>query len=98
MSDKSAPEGEFDSYLYAITHDLKSFSRAMRVIPDWIVEDLAGSQTSLPGDVADHLMMLQHYARGMDRMLDGLTDLSRVGRLANEPGPIHLGEALERDE
>lgn len=96
MSDKSAPEGEFDSYLYAITHDLKSFSRAMRVIPDWIVEDLAGSQTSLPGDVADHLMMLQHYARGMDRMLDGLTDLSRVGRLANEPGPIHLGEALER--
>lgn len=94
MTNHSASEGEFDSYLYAITHDLKSFSRAMRVIPDWIVEDLAESQTSLPGDVADHLMMLQHYARGMDRMLDGLTDLSRVGRLATAPGPVDLGEAL----
>ncbi|SMX42735.1 sensor histidine kinase [Maliponia aquimaris] len=94
MTDHAASEGDFDSYLYAITHDLKSFSRAMRVIPDWIVEDMAEAQASLPGDVADHLMMLQHYARGMDRMLDGLTDLSRVGRLANTPGPVDLREAL----
>lgn len=94
MTNHAASEGEFDSYLYAITHDLKSFSRAMRVIPDWIVEDMAEAQTSLPGDVADHLMMLQHYARGLDRMLDGLTDLSRVGRLANAPEPVDLREAL----
>ncbi|MGP6086392.1 sensor histidine kinase [Antarctobacter jejuensis] len=96
MRDVSPSGGEFDSYLYAITHDLKSYSRAMRVIPDWVVEDLAESETALPGDVSDHLSMLQHYARGMDRMLDGLTELSRVGRLADAPSARPLREALER--
>ncbi len=96
MKNVSSSSGEFDSYLYAITHDLKSFSRAMRVIPDWIVEDLAETDTALPGDVADHLAMLQLYARGMDRMLDGLTELSRVGRMAGAPSAVLLQAALDR--
>lgn len=95
MKDVSSPSGEFDSYLYAITHDLKSYARAMRVIPDWIVEDLSEHETALPGDVADHLAMLQHYARGLDRMLDGLTELSRVGRLAGAATEVDLRAALE---
>ncbi|SNS67002.1 sensor histidine kinase [Antarctobacter heliothermus] len=86
---------ELDSYLYAITHDLKSFSRAMRVIPDWIIEDIEQSHVSLPEEVTEHLSMLQHYARGMDKMLDGLTDLSRVGRLAHASEQIQLREALD---
>lgn len=95
MTTKTSSDREFDLYLYAITHDLKSFSRAMRIIPDWITEDLEQSQISLPEEVAEHLSMLQHYARGMDRMLDGLTDLSRVGRLANAPEQIQLRAALD---
>ncbi|WP_417211089.1 sensor histidine kinase [Antarctobacter sp.] len=94
MTQKTASDREFDSYLYAITHDLKGFSRAMRVIPEWIIEDLGQSQVTLPGEVTDHLSMLQHYAHGMDRMLDGLTDLSRVGRLANAPARTSLHDAL----
>ena len=95
MNDFSSSSEEFESYLYAITHDLKSFSRAMRVIPDWIVEDLAETETALPGDVADHLAMLQHYARGLDRMLDGLTELSRVGRVVGQPVAVPLRVALD---
>lgn len=94
MDGNAASSREFESYLYAITHDLKSYSRAMRVIPDWIVEDLGKSNATLPSEVADHLSMLQHYARGMDRMLDGLTDLSRVGRLADTPTKLDLRPAL----
>lgn len=96
MTKTSIAAREFDSYLYAITHDLKSHARAMRVIPDWVIEDLAHSQIALPGEVTDHLSMLQHYARGLDRMLDGLTELSRVGRLANSPSRIPLRDALEQ--
>lgn len=81
---------DFESYLYIITHDLKTYSRAMRVIPEWIEEDLLEAGMQLPGDVAGHVTMLRDYAAGMDRMLDGLTDLSRVGRLADDPSEIPL--------
>jgi len=95
MKDVDCTEGEFDSYLYIITHDLKTFSRAMRVIPEWIEEDMAEAHVEMPRAVSDHISMLQRYARGLDLMLDGLTDLSRVGRLADRASPIPLFSAFE---
>lgn len=93
---KVSPAIDFDSHLYAITHDLKSFSRAMRIIPDWITEDMGQSGVKLPEPVIEHISMLQQYARGMDRMLDGLTDLSRVGRQSDMPSKINLLDAMEK--
>ena len=90
MRDIENKDQEFESFLYIITHDLKTYSRAMRVIPEWIEEDLSEAGLQLPNDVAGHVAMLKDYARGMDLMLDGLTELSRVGRLADPPSPIPL--------
>ncbi|MFW2588075.1 sensor histidine kinase [Sagittula sp. SSi028] len=87
---------EFEAQLYIITHDLKTYSRAMRVIPDWIEEDMTDSGSAIPPVVGEHIEMLQKYARGMDAMLDSLTDLSRVGRLADAPTTIALRPAVER--
>lgn len=90
----SEPEREYEEFLYCITHDLKSFSRAMRVIPDWIFEDLAAAKIAVPEGVGDHMEMLQTYACGMDRMLESLTTLSRVGRLADAPADHALNDLL----
>jgi signal transduction histidine kinase len=96
MKDASYGSQDFESYLYIITHDLKTYSRAMRVIPEWIEEDLESEGCELPEEVKGHIAMLGDYARGMDRMLDGLTDLSRVGRLADTPTAQHLQHALSQ--
>ena len=95
MKDMQTQEMDFESYLYIITHDLKTFSRAMRVIPEWIEEDLSEAGMVLPKDVDDHVTMLRNYANGLDRMMDGLTELSRVGRLADAPSCCALRPALE---
>ncbi|GAA4217670.1 signal transduction histidine kinase [Sagittula marina] len=94
MKDVETDQQDFESYLYIITHDLKTYSRAMRVIPEWIEEDLHGAGMTLPEEVVTHMSMLKSYAQGMDRMLDGLTDLSRVGRLSDPHSAISLCSAI----
>ena len=76
-------EAEFEKYLFYITHDLKSAMRAINTLPDWILADLKDSQVQLPHDVMDHFGMLKDYASRVDRMMAGLTDWSRVGRMAD---------------
>ncbi|WP_418591425.1 sensor histidine kinase [Ponticoccus sp. (in: a-proteobacteria)] len=91
----SEREREYEEFLYCITHDLKSFSRAMRVIPDWIAEDLTAAKIALPDGVGEHMDMLKSYAGGMDRMLESLTTLSRVGRLADPCADHALNDLLD---
>lgn len=94
MKDLGENEQDFESFLYIVTHDLKTYSRAMRVIPEWIEEDLSAAGLALPKDVAAHVAMLKDYAQGMDLMLDGLTELSRVARLAEPPQGVPLATLL----
>ncbi len=94
LTETGETERDFESYLYIVTHDLKTYSRAMRVIPEWIEEDLGAAGHAVPAEVREHVTMLRDYARGLDLMLDGLTELSRVGRLADTPDRHPLPEAL----
>ena len=84
-SDSQGPVQEAEEFLYILTHDLKAFARAMRTIPDWIVEDLAAQSIVLSAEAADNLAMLRDYAHRLDDTLTALTVLSRVGRLADPP-------------
>lgn len=90
---EAAGLSEAERFLYAVTHDLKSHFRALRVIPEWIAEDLQAAGITLPAEVAEHLRMLQSRTAGLDRMLEALTTLSRVGRGA-EPAEDHPLDAL----
>ncbi|WP_135506946.1 sensor histidine kinase [Roseovarius aestuariivivens] len=85
---------EAEEFLYHLTHDLRAHVRALRVLPDWIDEDLAAAGVTLPAGVGEHIAMLRDYANMLDRMLNALTDLSRVGRLADAPGPVPLWPLL----
>ncbi|MFN3207554.1 MAG: sensor histidine kinase [Roseovarius sp.] len=83
--DRPGPVREAEEFLYIVTHDLKAFARAMCTLPGWIEEDLADAGLTLPAAVAGDMAMLRDYARRLDEALDALTDLSRVGRLADAP-------------
>ena len=85
MTATRVPLSETESFLYHVTHDLKAHTRALREIPTWLAEDLAASNVALPDDVVEHLSLLSSASAGLDRMLDALTELSRVGRLADPP-------------
>lgn len=97
---KNAPSGpaqEADEFLYIVTHDLKAFVRAMRVIPEWIAEDIAAQGQALPADAAKNFAMLCDYAQRMDAALDALTELSRVGRISDPASPHDLQELVSSE-
>lgn len=96
MRDSANTSDELEEFLYRVTHDMKGYIRAIRVLPDWIVEDIAEHEIDLPESVVENMTMLQTYAQGMDRMLEGLTDLSRVGRLSDTYAPHDLEELVEK--
>lgn len=96
MRDSSETSDELEEFLYRVTHDMKGYIRAIRVLPDWVVEDISEHEIDLPESVVENLTMLQTYAQGMDRMLEGLTDLSRVGRLSDTYAPHDLEGLVEK--
>jgi len=67
----------------------------MRMIPDWIAEDIAAQGQTLPAEAVENMVMLRDYAVRMDATLDALTELSRVGRLS-DPIATHDLQAIVR--
>lgn len=86
---------DVDAFLYVVTHDLKAFARALTLIPEWLRDDMAAHSLALPDDVSAHLDMMQDYAKRLDEMLLALTELSRVGRLADPASTFDLSDLLE---
>ncbi|OWU84405.1 hypothetical protein ATO6_11890 [Oceanicola sp. 22II-s10i] len=87
-------EGRFEQMLYHMTHDIRASLRALRVIPDWIEEDLAAQ--SPPEVIMDHLSLLRGQVQRADRMMRDLTEYSRVGRVGGPACTIDTKDALCR--
>ncbi len=97
MSNTTATQqADFEEFLYVITHDFKASARAMLCLPEWISEDLAAAGVGVPQNVGEHIQMLQNSARQMEKMLEGLTEFSRVGRMADAPQTHDLTDLLQR--
>lgn len=76
---------EFDDFLYMVSHDFKAAFRGLVDVPTWIKEDMEAAQIDLPTSVKNDLDLLVKGAKELADMLDGLTELSRVGR---KGGPV----------
>lgn len=96
MDEADPARAELDGFLYHVTHDLKAYMRGIRMIPQWVVEDLTRQKVPLPREVSANLEMLSECVTGMDRMLDGLTELSRVGRQADPAAPNSVAALARR--
>jgi len=82
---------ELDQFAYAASHDLRAPLRGVTNLASWIEEDLGAST---PTNVRAHLGMLKGRARRMDKLINGLLELARVGRTRQKAGRVDVTELL----
>jgi signal transduction histidine kinase len=82
---------ELDQFAYVASHDLRAPLRGISNLAMWIEEDL-GAQT--PKKVAEQLALLKGRAARMDRLINGLLELARVGRTRQQSERVDITELL----
>lgn len=71
--------GEMDRLTRRIGHDLRAPLRALKIIPQWIREDLSSDAGQIAPQTEKYLSQLERQADRMDRFLIGLLEFSRAG-------------------
>ena len=69
-----------DQFVYHIAHDIRASLRALRVIPDWIAEDINEKYGEISPETAQHIKILTTQAGRLDQMMQDLLIYSRAGR------------------
>jgi PAS domain S-box-containing protein len=82
---------ELEQFTYAVSHDLKSPLRSILNLAHWLEEDLAAV---LPDESRQHLQLIQQRVRRMNALVEGLLDLSRVGRKQFHLEPVDVSQLL----
>jgi PAS domain S-box-containing protein len=82
---------ELDSFVYIVSHDLKTPLRAIANLSQWIEEDLAGS---LSADTQEQMTLLRSRVYRMAAMIDGLLNYARVGRTDSTIELVAIGKLL----
>ncbi|NKN32068.1 PAS domain-containing sensor histidine kinase [Marichromatium bheemlicum] len=83
---------ELTRFTYTVSHDLKSPLVTIRTFLGFLERDLAGGDAAR---VAKDLDFIRNASERMTRLLDELLELSRIGRLINEPTEFRLHEVIE---
>ncbi|HEY5934063.1 MAG TPA: GAF domain-containing protein [Kofleriaceae bacterium] len=82
---------ELDLFAYAASHDLRAPLRGITNLATWIEEDLG---TSVPKKVHEHIVMLKGRATRMDKLINGLLELARIGRARQRAERVDVTELL----
>jgi signal transduction histidine kinase len=82
---------ELDQFAYAASHDLRAPLRGISNLASWIDEDLPATTDA---STKEHLRLLKIRAARMDRLINGLLELARVGRARQKPERIDVTELL----
>jgi signal transduction histidine kinase len=82
---------ELDQFAYAASHDLRAPLRGISNLATWVEEDLG---MSTPKKVREHIALLKGRAARMDKLINGLLELARVGRTRQKPERVDVTELL----
>ena len=86
-----AKNAELERFTYTVSHDLKSPLITIRGFLGFLEEDIErGNRERL----TDDLRRINEASSRMQRLLDELLELSRVGRIINEPESIPLASLV----
>ena len=82
---------ELEDFSYSVSHDLRASLRHVTAYLQIIVDEA--------GDALDevnraHLVTIERAARHMERLMDGLMELPRLGRVELQHGAVDLGALL----
>ncbi len=82
---------DFNQFVYLVTHDIKAPIRAIDNLINWITEDMGNS---MPASVAENFSLLQNRVNRTQRLLNALTDYSRISRKSESPQPVELNKLI----
>jgi light-regulated signal transduction histidine kinase (bacteriophytochrome) len=82
---------ELDQFAYAASHDLRAPLRGISNLASWIDEDLPDTTDAT---TKEHLRLLKVRAARMDRLINGLLELARVGRARQKAERVDVTDLL----
>jgi light-regulated signal transduction histidine kinase (bacteriophytochrome) len=82
---------EMKEFAYLVSHDLKAPLRAIKTLVDWISTDYSDK---LDAEGREQLTLLVGRVDRMHRLLDGVLEYSRVGRIREPLAPVNLNEVV----
>jgi signal transduction histidine kinase len=82
---------ELDQFTYVASHDLRAPLRGISNLAQWIEEDLGDD---LPPKVGEQLQLLRGRAQRMDKLINSLLELARIGRARQRPERVDVTELL----
>lgn len=67
--DMPVRSGEFEDFIYLISHDVRNSVRALIELAQWIADDLAEAGVKIEGQVAETIDLMNTHTGRLDRML-----------------------------
>jgi PAS domain S-box-containing protein len=92
LAELQAKNAELDSFVYTVSHDLKAPLVVVHGIAGVLAEDYG---PRLDDDARHLLARLQANAEHMERLIEDLLALSRIGREAREPEAVSFDEVVD---
>lgn len=83
---------DFARFIYFVTHDIKAPIRAIDNLANWIIEDMG---SDLKPSVAENLSLLRNRVNRTQRMMNALSDFSRITRIKEGRQPVDLDKLIQ---
>lgn len=91
-----ATQAELESFTYTVSHDLRASLRHINAFTQILKEDWAdGLRTGQTPDLSSPIHTISTAARQMNLMIDGLMELSRLGRVMLNPVPLDIAGLVD---
>jgi len=83
---------ELKSFAYVVSHDLKAPLRGISTLAEWIATDYADK---LDDEGKEQLRLLLNRVERMHKLIDGILQYSRIGRVHEEKSSVNLNELVK---